>query len=368
MTEEFDNLAFRCMENPFVIGRDNAIFSPHDGLGFIVNNGDFVGRTKFINRSSAIEELKQGSGPIILNMGDSSTSGWHSDMLSRNRDNKPTDPYFHYKTYSDLMREVFDRVINAGVSKYTSLQGMKYLALILRDFAKHNIYPDYVTLYFGNNDSVFSRIEDKTSIDGMLPTRNDTYQRILLEDYEHNLKEMIRLSRCYGAIPIIIIPPRRYDWAPALRSQKYKEERDVGIEQLKPAKLRAELEKSSQLFLDGELEEALEKDVFLPRIKRKYVETLKKTANRQHVDIIDVQKEVPFRQSEEYFCDYCHPLEPTNELILREFMRIKEKYKISLKYRVLEGVINFLGHFIRPGKIDSKSDKHQPPTDIYPIH
>ncbi len=367
MAEKPDNLAFRCMENPFVIGRDNAIFSPHDGLGFIVNNGGFVGRDRFISRSSAIEELKEGTGPVIINMGDSSTSGWHSDMLSRDRDNKPTDPYFHYKTYSDLMREVFGRVINAGVSKYTTLQGKKYLALILRDFAKHNIYPDYVTLYFGNNDSVFSRIEDKTAIDGMLPTRNNTYKRVLLADYKRNLEEMIRLIRCYGAIPIIIIPPRRYDWPPALRSLKYKEERKVGIEELEPVELRTELEKASQLFWEDRLEEAYEKDVFLPRIKKIYVEMLIKTAKRQNVDIIDVQKDVPFHKSGEFFCDYCHPLEPTNELILREFLRIKEAYKIPLRYRILEGTINFLGHFIRPGR-SGRSDKHQPPTDIYPLH
>ncbi|MBI2631919.1 hypothetical protein HYW75_02870 [Candidatus Pacearchaeota archaeon] len=42
------------MENPFLIGRDNAIFSTHDGLGFVVSNGDFVGKNEFIDRNSVI--------------------------------------------------------------------------------------------------------------------------------------------------------------------------------------------------------------------------------------------------------------------------------------------------------------------------
>src|SRR3989338_6662920 len=103
--------AFRCMENPFLIGKDNAIFFPHDVLGFVVGKGDFVGASEFIDRESTIKNIrKHPNSPIILNMGDSSTSGWHSDSLSRDGKNKLTDPYFHYKTYSDIMREKFTNV------------------------------------------------------------------------------------------------------------------------------------------------------------------------------------------------------------------------------------------------------------------
>ena len=347
-----ESSAFGCMENPFLIGNDNAIFTPHDGLGFVISDGDFIGRKEFLKRQVVIDELKQyfGRTPIILNMGDSSTSGWHSDSLSRTGINKLTDPYFHYKTYSDLMREVFPGVINAGVSKYASLQGSKRLASLLRDFSKNDIHPDYVTLYFGNNDGVFSPLEDKTAIDGMPSTEEDTSQRVLPADFKYNLLEMVRLSRCYGAKPIIIIPLRRYDWAAGLRSLKYPEEYEEGIQKLSSERLRGGLGQARQLYLQGRLEEAYELDFFLPRIKQRYVQILKEIAKKQDVDLIEVQRGIPLLQSSEFFCDYCHPIEPANKLILEEFLKMMNKHKIK--------------HSKQRWNVFSRS---APLDDIYPI-
>jgi lysophospholipase L1-like esterase len=344
------DLAFKCMENPFLIGNDNAIFHVHSRLGFIVNNGEFVGENRFVKREETIEQLKKlpKHMPVIINMGDSSTSGWHSDYLSRDEKNTPTSPYFHYKTYSDLMRERFPGVVNAGVSKYTSFQGAIYLAEVLRDFAKKGIPPDYVTLYFGNNDSVYSTIEDKTSIDGMLPTSEKTSQRVTIQDFEYNFLRMIELIRNYGARPVIIVPCRRYGWPPGLRSQRHVEEYNQGLQQLNPEELKRILINARRLFSDGRLEKALETDIFLPRIKKQYVKIFKGVARRQSIDLIDIQGEI-IRDSD-FFCDYCHPIEPANRIIANKFIKILDKSP-------------------RPTSkwFDYLFRKDSPPEDIYPI-
>ena len=351
MKDDKKNKAFSCMDNPFLIGNDNAIFSAHDELGFIVHKGGFVGKDRFVSMHSIINMFKRHPGiPIILNIGDSSTSGWHSDSLSRNGKNKATDPYFHYKTYSDLMREEFVSVINAGVSKYASLQGAKYLSNILRSFAKNDIYPSYVTIYLGNNDSVYSEIEDKTSIDGMLPSKENTLQRVSPLDFEHNMLEIVRICRCYGARPIIIVPLRRYDWAPGLRSLKYAEEYEKGLKKLRSDKLREELQQARQLYLKRRLREAYESDRFLPRIKQRYVDILRRIAQKTNISIIDIQGKIPLNKSSDFFCDYCHPLEPANKIIFEEFKKIINNHQKTNR-----------------SKWSIFSDKRTPSDSAYPV-
>ena len=102
-------------------------------------------------------------------------------------------------------------------------------------------------------------------------------------------------------------------------------EYDSGMQQLKSEKLREELNKARQLYFKGKLEEAYEQDIFLPRIKRRNFETLRNIAKRQGIDIIDVQKSIPLLQSSSFFCDYCHPIQPANKLILEEFLKIVRK-------------------------------------------
>jgi hypothetical protein len=86
-------------ENPFFIGHDNEIFLPDSNLGFIHKGGDFIGNNGFIYFNEAIKSLREPSGTKILNLGDSSTSGWNSDAISKEREESPSSPFFHYKTY-----------------------------------------------------------------------------------------------------------------------------------------------------------------------------------------------------------------------------------------------------------------------------
>lgn len=338
------------MENPFLIGNDNAIFSQHPDFGFVVHNGDFVGREGFVEREGTIKALRRynPNQRFILNMGDSSTSGWHSDYVSRKGENTPTSPFFHYKTYSDLMRETFPFAVNAGVSKFSSFQGVKYLAFLLREFARAGLYPSYVTLYFGNNDGVYSQIEDKAAIDFMQPTKEKTFQRVLPQDFENNFSDMIRLTRAYGATPVVIIPIRRYDWPPGLRSSKHAGEYEAGLEQLRPEELRAELTEARRLYLAGDLNKAYEKDLFLPRLKRAHYESLRRVVRKNRAKVIDVQRAIPFRNAQDFFCDYCHPLEPANRLIVKEFLDILREDR-------------------RPRGILTRLVKSSSQDDIYPL-
>lgn len=322
-------------ENPFLIGHDNVIFSKHEELGFVVCDGKFPQEKKFVELEQIIDNIKHNSDyPVILNIGDSSTSGWDSDSITKTvKITNSCAPFFHYKTYSDIMRNEYINVINAGVSGYSSFQGKKYLAYLLKYLARQGIQISYVTIYFGNNDSAFSVTEDKASIDFMKPSCN-TDQRVIVKDFEKNILSMLDTAKAYGAVPILITPVKRYDWTPGLRSLKNRHEYDQGRQKLlskENKKLKDKLEQAVKFFRRGDLKSAYEADIFLPRIKMSYEQVLKEISHKTKTPIIDVQKMIPLKDTDnKYFCDYCHPLEPVNTWIVEKFDEIIKKQGIKL--------------------------------------
>ena len=95
--------------------------------------------------------IKKDPGTVrIICMGDSITFGW---------------PALVEKTYSRMLEKTLNRkmpqktieVINAGVPGYTSYQGMVWFK---KELIKYS--PDAIIVYFGVNDNVPARLEDKS--------------------------------------------------------------------------------------------------------------------------------------------------------------------------------------------------------------
>jgi lysophospholipase L1-like esterase len=360
--------------NPFMMGYDSHIYEGDENLGFIFPKRKIITSSGFTSLEKLMKEIKLGD-KVVVNLGDSSTSGWNSNKVHKgNRDSKA--PFFSYKTYSQLMEEQSDlMVVNAGVPGYSSLQGKKYLEQLLKKLASESIGVDYVTVYFGNNDVTCNQYEDKVRLDRKKATQENDGSRVSVEDYKRNIRDVIESARDYGTEAILIMPVVHYDWEPGIRSDQFREEFKEALNRLEDDKVRQDLESAVDEYKIGNYERALELDQVLPRIKVRYQQALREVAEEMQVPLIDVQVGIPRTNNAEYFADYCHPLEPTNQMITDIFFKItgiekgqrkaRGKDRIPLRYRILEGVVNFLGYFIRPGK--NKSDS-QPPDDIYTLH
>ena len=192
-------------------------------LGHTLPKGkEFIGEKEYISLEAMIEEVKQSGKRVILNIGDSSTSGWDSNIVFENRQRyergEPLRPgFFNYETYSDFLRErLRDRflVINAGVPAHTSLQGIRRLEQLVEIFKEEGIKLDYVTAYYGNNDCVWERNrEDK---DWISPSffrnlrnrfRRTEYRVITRtnpKDYKKNMEGIVKYCRQQGIVPILI--------------------------------------------------------------------------------------------------------------------------------------------------------------------
>ena len=90
--------------NPIMIGYDARVFKGHNELGFSFPKSRLVGQAGFLELREVIRQIKINSGyPVILNIGDSSTSGWNSERVYKDCSN-PHAAFFTHKTYSDLLR------------------------------------------------------------------------------------------------------------------------------------------------------------------------------------------------------------------------------------------------------------------------
>lgn len=311
-------------DNPIMIGYDNRLFSFDDALGYKFAKNQIIGESGFIGLNDKISELKKRKGRfLILNFGDSATSGWNSDKVYKGCPN-PLAALFSYKTYSDLLKEKYGvDTINAGVPGYTTYQAKKYLGAILKKLSQNQIYVDYVTTYLGNNDCTFNGLEDKVRIDYKIDSESEIITRVSKDDYIENYNEIAKTVASYGANLIILLPASNYKWEPGLRSSYYPNERNEQLHKLTNQKVRALFEESNKAYQLGDYELALEKDLLLPRIKLDYKTSLKLFASEKGIIQIDSQN---FVKSERDFVDYCHPNEQLNGRIaeaINSFLKSK---------------------------------------------
>lgn len=325
----------------------------------IHNEGErfFVGRTEMQTLDEVIEGIDTNK-QIVLHLGDSSTSGWDSNQVTKNRFWRDVAresftgvvPFFQYPTYADMLALHYNS-INAGVPGYTSSQGARYIKQLLEEFEEKGVHIDYVTIYFGNNESVWNaNSQDKY----VLPGSNNLklidaaktllapfaiIQRVDVADYKENLKEIITTCRAHDVEPILIQPIIPKYWYPGNRAKgqerevweaMYRNKSDKAIDDLEEAiilyneavrmYLRAgnqeQKETAGELFV-----QAQNLDFMVPRIKQAYVHALHEVAAEMNVPLVNAQDHIPI-DDREYFVDYCHPLEPANKLITNMIIEV----------------------------------------------
>jgi lysophospholipase L1-like esterase len=206
-------------------------------------------------RDDELVDPKPDSTVRVLNVGDSAT--WGLNLPGR------------AASYSDQLERMLARrdpagaryeVVNAGVVGYSSLQGVQLLRSWLGD-----LQPDVVTVYLGNNDPASGSVKDADRVaatagplhralqrnrfylllqKGLLHLRagrlekerealaqrsaqQDAYDskdgfyrlasRVTPEQYEENLREMVRLAREAGARPILLEVPMNLVWPLTVR-------------------------------------------------------------------------------------------------------------------------------------------------------
>ena len=331
-------------------------FEADRNYGHVLKYHSFVGRKKLESLDDIFCRV-QKSDILVLNLGDSSTSGWNSNIVTENLEIKKAgkpikSPFFTYPTYSDLLnQETGISAINAGVPGYSSDTGVRYLKDLLPKLIEKGLKPHHVTIYYGNNDSVWNlNVEDKSlflkgelshlvaigkqGYNTILSTLNSIELRVSLNDYEKNLKEMIRIARVYGVKPILIEPVIPKYWQPGLRAEGKGEELEkwksaTYIKAIKSLNLATSLYKEGvAAYNSGNFELARKKfieaqnlDFIVPRIKPQYREVLQKVARETNTPLISLQEKIPL-DDKKFFIDYCHPIEPANRLIANDIKKL----------------------------------------------
>nr|VFJ54574.1 MAG: Lysophospholipase L1 [Candidatus Kentron sp. FW]VFJ54690.1 MAG: Lysophospholipase L1 [Candidatus Kentron sp. FW]VFJ72453.1 MAG: Lysophospholipase L1 [Candidatus Kentron sp. FW] len=314
--------------------------------------GEFVGQDGYVSFRKILREVRD-KGRLIINFGDSSTSGWDSGQVGN------SNPLFQYKTYSDVLRDFLGEdfvVVNAGVPGYSSLQGLRRARQILDWCKKAGISIDYATIYLGNNDSVYNgNVQEKDA----LPTYRDIrlkekYQRSLKDaveivktnyqravrkaletfiiprvfpgDYKRNLKTLLRLLKRENTVPILIEPVTPLYWMPGRRiaeAEKAVEEFYVTSNALATKQLwraRGIYETALKFMTDPAmqreaLEKALELDRVCPRISRPYREALWTVAEKENTSLICTAVNHSQVFDSANFVDYTHPRGELNVMI-----------------------------------------------------
>lgn len=332
--------------------QDVTLFEPDAELGHRLKGEAFVNAygPGLVTLDDIANDARRAGRRVVLNVGDSSTSGWNSNVVVANAERRarglsPESPLGTYRTYSDILAaDSRLYVINAGVPGYTSLQLAGYLQRLFRVFHDADIHIDWTTIYVGNNDCTWNgNWEDKYLLPNGPSLRTPglwwhaldrwvVRARVGLADFRVNLERAIDACRAHGAIPIIIEPVVPLYWPPGLRARGL--ERDLcsalaisadgpkAIANLREATSRFAAAVSGQpAMARAELEFARELDAIVPRIKEPYREALRDLSGREGVYIVRLQEKLPI-QDQAYFIDYCHPTEPANALIANALLEV----------------------------------------------
>lgn len=332
------------------------LFERDAKLGHRLKGGSFVGvySPGLVFLKQIIEDPRRKGRIVVLNLGDSSTSGWDSDVIEENaerlkRGKKLRSPFQGYKTYSDILAEDSRLyVINAGVPGFSSLQGARYLRRLLDEFKRVGVHVDVVTVYFGNNDSAWNgNIKDRYQLPEsglqlhLLRVVDQAawwfrvVTRVTASEYAGHIREIIGVCREAGVHVIPLEPVVQRVWQPGLRTRVRKDEVEKLLTGLRGTEVKNLLVHAQELFSQGMralsageidrarqlLEQAREEDYIVPRIKEGHMRALHEVADREGVTLVSVKEKVPLNDSA-FFRDYCHPVDPANRLFADALMAI----------------------------------------------
>lgn len=339
-------------KNPVILVQaSEAPFIADRHIGHTMPKGkDFIGELGYLSLEDAIAFLKKNKKEVILNVGDSSTSGWDSNVITLNRERMKQNlsifpAFFRYKTYSDFLRDNLDDnyyVINAGVPAHTSFQGYFRLNSLLNRFKKEGIPIKLVTLYFGNNDSVWDHNrQDKEWVGKRneivflkqlfkrFKEHSSIITRVSPDDFKMNMKKMVRICQDHDTEVVIIEPLTPLYWKPGTRvhneelEKKYFPGAKIVYKLLDEALfLWAKTQQTPYSELkEALLEEVREKDFIVPRIKKDYLFSLRALGKELNVPYIQVHLD---RTEDDirFFIDYCHPIGIANQLIAEKIKEV----------------------------------------------
>jgi lysophospholipase L1-like esterase len=350
-------LAEHIVKEKHLIPPGSERFNNHPWFGRQFMPGqDFIGPDGFISLDEAAATAKASGNRVILNIGDSSTAGWDSRVGLENKKRRAEGlpvimPLFQYSTYSDLLRDKVGEtlvVLNAGIPGHTTLQGVRRQRMLLKALKVRGVTPDYVSFYFGDNDSQWeNNLEDKYLLRSNLPLFLDRkrvrnrkpdneriHLRTSLPDFTANMRSMIRDARYFGAAPMLIMPQTPIYWKPANR---YVADNFVIQDDAPAAHLvHAALDKAMALWeqakdaewstqKDHDLRTARELDFLVPRIKAAYRRILESLAREMNLPLIDIA--VPREQNDvNMFVDYCHPINAAGSMIVDQLIQAMQAY------------------------------------------
>jgi lysophospholipase L1-like esterase len=415
----------KLFHNPLVVAqvKEELVFEPDYFLGHkSPPEKDFFGEMDFVSFQTVVDESQKTGKEIVLNLGDSSTSGWDSNVVEDNRMAKERSleniklPFFKYKTYSDFLRRRIDDyiIVNAGIPAYTSVQGARYLSVLLDAFHAKNCKIRSVTVYFGNNDCSWNaNREDKFVIPGNPVSflqkvyaswfNNSMYAKLSLadkmrrnsapihtesvitrtgiDDFSRNIEAMITICKDRGIDICLIEPVIPLLWEPGKRAKNIDFPSPFDKDSPGGFHVYKLLEEANSFWKRGinllkdrsryddmitNFTNAMENDFLVPRIKKAYKLTLEKVAIRHNVPLIKIV--IPRNESEiEYVLDYCHPNEPANEMIadkLEEF--IKSLPQSNKHKKINDSAIRQLSKLLN----ETEKPKYVngiPPVDSYPM-
>ena len=320
-------------DNPMMMPYSGGSFDPNTTAEQMHENNDPNRVQKYVPDSRCWYRLDPeptipSSGKLVLNFGDSSTWGW--GLIDRRH------------AYANALNEMLPNgvtSINLGVPYYTTLEGLKYLQELVPRHADRLVA---VTLYFGNNDAtengssdkaVLLRLTQSSELQSWLVERFALYRlfraaesgwrarnysdrvRVTPDEYEANLRAMVQLCQRYGILVVIIEPSVPLTWRPGyikhFVSLKDRVRNPWSVSELKRAEALYELglKQVSRRNDSYEplLQEAVEHDWVIPRIKSAWRERLQRFDHQSGVRVIRpstafIESEYPW-----VFEDYCHP-------------------------------------------------------------
>jgi lysophospholipase L1-like esterase len=360
----------RLFTNPVILAQANndLVIHPNWWLGHSLPQGkEFLGEKDFVSFEETLASALRERRRVVLNVGDSSTSGWDSTVVFINRAQRTSGkgpvvlPFFRYLTYSDHLRRLLEAehpgqylVVNAGVPAHSSVQGRRRLTRLLEAFAGAACPVAAVSIYFGNNDCAWNaNLQDKHLLPPAGPstlasrlaravfegadsgkvylasryrrraarwaTDGSLVPRVAPLDYKAELRAMVRLCRRHGAHPLLIEPLVPLWWEPGRRVRG--EDLDLRMFQAAPGgdlvvrELAAARRLWRQAMNMAKVAPATAADLFrlagehdwiLPRIEESHRRQLGLVAVEEGIPLVQIQvsREADDRS---WFLDYCHP-------------------------------------------------------------
>ena len=308
---------------------------------------DFLEEDGFSSYAETVARIRTSGKPVILSIGESSTSGWDTTVTPENRRRKaagldPVSAFFRYPNYTDLVRRSLgDRfeVINAGIPGHTVLSGIRRLQQLAARFARDGIAIRYVLIHFGNNDCLWeNNFQDRYHLylhpksppwlerlrRQLHPIRQSgIVLRTSSRDFGRYFRQIVGVCRRIGAPAVIVQPEIPVYWEPGTRYVEF--DYDAMAEKPGGREAIASMHEAKKLWRSvidepwseqklSTLLQATELDFIIPRIKQAHLRELQSAADATGTPL--VQTPIPRNDDEKkYFVDYCHPRDIINEQI-----------------------------------------------------